>query len=318
MAKVRTRCVVGAICAIGIIGLSVACGGGSSGTGGGSNVATSSSSFLQQYCDLLVPCCSTINKTGDSNKCQQLFGAFVGSAQYDAAAGGKCLDELHAAQSKPTFCNLDSTDSPDCSNVFATGGGGTKQPGEPCSQDSECASQPDGKVRCETSFDSKGGQTRICQDQIVGKAGDTPCVGTKDGNVTTFSGTSATTPPPKGYVCDVANSIYCDGTSLKCTAMADVGGACTGSSYSCVKTAYCDTSIMKCAARLAVDADCSKAFSGCVDGAYCDQTSKKCTAALATGSPCTTSQQCGKAQCVNGKCDASSGGNLGLALICAS
>jgi hypothetical protein len=304
----------------------LACGGSSTGSGGGSSggssVASTSSSFCQQYCDLLVPCCSTINKTGDSNKCQQLFSALAGSATYDSAKGSKCLDELRTAQSSPTFCNMDSSVAPDCSGVLAQGGGGTKQPGEPCTADTDCATQTDGKVTCATSFDSKtGAETKVCQDQIDGKEGDTPCAGTKDGNTTSFSGSGTQGPPPaRAYICDVANGLYCDGTSLKCTKIQDVGGACSTSGstqYACVKTAYCDFTKKQCVARLDVGADCSTAFDGCVDTAYCDQTTKKCTAALPAGSACTTSQQCGKAQCVNGKCNASSNGNIGLAFICA-
>ena len=81
-----------------------------------------------------------------------------------------------------------------------------------------CAPSPEGKVTCFTQFDSKGGETKVCQLQIVGKAGDTPCIGTKDGEVTSYSTDSGTNaaPPSRGYICNVASGLSCDGTAKQC------------------------------------------------------------------------------------------------------
>jgi hypothetical protein len=296
--------------------LVAACSGG---TSGGSSVATTSDSFLQQYCDLVVPCCSTVMKMGTSAGCQQVYNAVIGSnVTYDGTKGSKCLDELRADQSKPDFCTVSSTDAPDCKNVFKQGSGGAKQPGDTCMQDGDCAPSSDGDVLC-ASFSMNGAETRICQVQIDGKAGDTPCLGTRDGNLTSSFGSGTMMPPAKGYICDVAKGIACSSKTNTCVVIPTTGQPCdtTAYQYACVKTAYCDVGTKMCVDRIAAGSSCAKQPTGCVDTAYCDTTTMMCTATLAAGAPCKTSNQCGSsASCTNGTCQSYSSGSLGLELIC--
>src|SRR5262249_30833992 len=138
---------------------------------------------------------------------------------YDPARGSKCIDELNATQSKATFCDMPTSDVPDCDGFFHENGSsdGTKQPGEPCENTSDCAAQSDGAVVCFTSFDSNQAETRVCQVQLDGKAGDMPCLGTRDGYATYSYGSTAGPPPPRGYVCDLANNVYCSSKTKACT-----------------------------------------------------------------------------------------------------
>ncbi|HEY8078399.1 MAG TPA: hypothetical protein VIF62_29925, partial [Labilithrix sp.] len=150
----------------------------SSGSSGGGSVALSSNDFTSQYCGLIISCCSTIMKTGDQTNCTSLYNALLGGEQYDATAGGKCLDETRAYQSDPNFCKLDSSKTPDCKHAFKEANTGNTQPGSACMQTSDCAASPDGDVNCASYFINNA-ETRICQVQVDGKAGDTPCIGTR-------------------------------------------------------------------------------------------------------------------------------------------
>jgi hypothetical protein len=292
----------------------IACSGGTAGSGGGQ----SSSSFVTDYCNIYAPCCAKAGKRTDGQVCAAFFNAFTSGENYDPVKGQQCLDAARAASNNPDFCDKGFDDTV-CNGVYTKPGGGNAQPGAACTTDSDCAADPGGgKVDCYTDFDSKGGETKTCQVQLVGKAGDTPCLGTKDGNLTSYAFSSDNTPPPaKGYICDVSNKVYCDSTSKACKAIAEVGEDCSSgaSSYACVKTAYCDFSTKKCVARIAVGGDCTANSQACADKSYCDQTSKKCTAQLGAGAPCESSQQCESSSCVNKACG-SGGTDLGTVLLC--
>ena len=302
-----------------VLPLAIACSGSTANTGGsGTGGSSDKDAFFSSYCSVFAKCCATLNKPTDGATCRSLFGALGASYTYDPVKGQACLDELNAASSAPDFCATAGSDQnePSCKQALAQGGGGAKQPGDTCTQSSDCASSPDGSVACQTYFSTDGGnaQTRICQVQIHGKAGDTPCVGTVDGNVTFYSG-SNNTPVPKGYICDKANGVRCDDKTVTCIALVPTGGSCVnGGSDACVTTAYCDTTA-KCVDKLAAGADCSaSAFqSSCQDKLYCDSGTKKCTPALAIGQACTSSDQCTPNSCVNKVC---TGSSLGLSLLC--
>jgi hypothetical protein len=295
----------------------IACSGGSGGGGG----ASTPSSFSQQICQLYASnCCVKAGKSSDPAQCTAFYDAFTKNQQYNGAQGQACIDALNAKASTPEFC-ANGLDEPACQGVFTAPGsaGGTRQPGDTCTEDSDCAPATEGKVECETHFDNKGGETRTCQVQIPGKEGDTPCLGTKDGNLTSFSSSGDQTTPPRGFICDVASGVYCDSTSHACKKIGDVGADCSnGGQYACVKAAYCDFTSHTCVARIPVGGDCgsSTSSSSCADKSYCDQTTKKCTAGLPEGSPCESSQQCESGTCVNKACGKSSSGDFSTALLC--
>jgi hypothetical protein len=282
---------------------------GSSNSGLVTTDASSRDSFITSYCDQFMPCCTKAGLSGNDSACRAFVTAFAPAGSYDPAAGSACLNEVHAASSSPTFCDASSSQAPSCSRVFSSGG--TTQPGGTCQNTSECAPSSQGKVECASVYRNNV-EIRKCQVQIQGKAGDGPCVGTVDGNVTSFSG-SQDDVAPTGYLCNVADGLSCDYKTLKCTPLADVGAHCAGSS-TCVKTAYCDFSSSTCLAKKALGMACTSSSSNeCADGAYCDTTQKLCTALIADGSPCTASNACSSGRCVNNVCGK---GSLSLSLLC--
>jgi hypothetical protein len=280
----------------------IACSGTSS--SGGSGALASEDGYAQGYCTAYAQCCSKIGKTANSTTCQRDLTSRGSYEQYNPTVGTKCLNEINAAQQKSTLCNLDPNDTPSCDSVYSENGGtGTKQPGEACDSTEDCAPSSEGTSGCQSFFNNNV-TTRICQVRIDGKEGDKPCVGTKQGNATISYG-SQNEAQPRGYVCDVANGVYCSQTTQTCTKIPDVGEACdTGTQYACVSTAFCDYTAKKCVARLAVGADCTTNSQGCTSDAFCDTTAtKKCVAIAADGAPCSSYQQCGtNASCTNGVC----------------
>ncbi len=287
----------------------------SSGDSGGS-VASDRDSFIRQLCEQYMPCCAKASKPTDGAVCRAFYGSVTANAAYDAAAGSKCLDEVRAQASSATFCmdGMSSNNSPTCRTVFGNGGG-TAKPGETCSTDGDCAPSSEGTVDC-ASLSKDGATIKKCQIQIAGKAGDSPCVGTVEGNITYYAGSgTATDIPPKGYLCYVKDGVSCDGLTKACKAMGKVGEACTGGSYACTKDAYCDTATKLCAARKPVGAACESYSAQCADGTYCNTTTKVCTASLADGAACKTGSECASRICFNGVCKAATT-NLSTALLC--
>jgi hypothetical protein len=292
-----------------VLGL-LAMGGLSCGDG-----AESASAFVNSYCELLQPCCAMAGLRSDGQQCRAFLGAFASPSAYDKQAGSACLAELRAAAGKPGFCQMsDAFEPAACDGVFGETGGGSKQPGEACTDDDECARSSEGKVECQTAF-AGSTQIRKCQVQIKGKAGDMPCVGTVDGN-TTFLNTGSDV-APRGYLCNLADGLRCDTATDACVALKAVGEACTGSSSSeCVLTAYCDSVQRKCAERKPAGGMCMQSFSRpqCGEGLYCS-TAMTCSAQAADGAACTGDDQCRSDSCVNSKCEAG-GGDFGQALLC--
>jgi hypothetical protein len=288
-----------------------------SSSGNTGSVAGDRDSFISQYCNEFMPCCAQVGKPTDGSQCRAFIGAFAPSTGYDAAAANKCLDEVRAASKSATFCQdgMSSNTAPSCQAVFAQSSGGTRKPGETCSEDDDCASSTEGQVQCQSLY--TGGMTiKKCQVQVVGKAGDSPCVGTVDGNVTSYSSSGETEIPVKGFLCYVKDGLRCDSTTKACKAIPKIGEACESfGSNSCTKDAYCDSSTKLCVARKAVGATCDTFSSDqCAEGTYCNSTTKVCTTALAIGAACTTSQECGENRCVNGKCEKS--GDLTTSFLC--
>jgi hypothetical protein len=300
----------------GISGVVFACSGSGGGGGGGSD----SSSFIAELCGLYAPCCGKLGKPTDGASCRAVYGGLVGSQQYDPGKGSACLSELRALSSTPTFC--DNPSAPSCKGAFKEAGSGNKQPGEECSKDGDCAPSGEGNVNCASNY-SGSSETRACQIELEGKAGDTPCISTRDGNVTSTSFSSSSggdagpqAPPARGFICDVAKGVYCDGKSKACEAIHNVGESCESfDSYACVKTAFCDSLTRKCLGRRAVGEDCSTNSQSCTEKTNCDQVTKKCVAGLPDGTACKTSSQCASDHCVNSKCDPDSG-DLASQLLC--
>jgi hypothetical protein len=306
---------------LGVSGIAFACGGNS--TGGTGAPATDSQSFITEFCNLYAPCCGKVNRPTDGATCRALYGGLLGSQTYDSSKGTACLDEMRAQSNTADYCDSPTAQAPSCKGAFKEGGGGVAQPGEDCTKDGDCASSAEGSVNCASSY-SGSAVTKSCQVELEGKAGDTPCISTRDGNTTSYtssftSGADAgpKRPAARGYVCDLANRVYCNSKTTACEAVNDVGGDCnTSDRYSCVKTAFCDSQLKKCAARVEAGGDCSKNSQSCAEKTNCDQQTKKCIAGLADGAPCTTSNSCASGQCVNGKCDKAGSNDISTQLLC--
>ena len=295
-------------------GASFALGGCSSSDSG----AQSQSDFIAKYCAEFTPCCAKAGRPTDGATCRAFVSAFAPQGGFNVNAANACLGEVHAASSRADFCdNLGGGSVPSCDKVFAKGGGGSVAPGGTCTKSSDCASSTEGKVDCASSF-SGGSTTRKCQVQVVGKAGDSPCVGTVSGNTTSYSGSSSSTDiPSKGYLCNVKDGVYCSSTGA-CTAISPVGGDCSGSSfgYECVPEAFCDFTTKKCVARKATGEPCDTFGESCVPADYCESTSKTCEPKVADGAACSDSQSCASGNCVNKKCEKNGLSDFGLAFVC--
>jgi hypothetical protein len=308
-----------AVASVATASIVVACSSGSGSTAG----AADSGTFVAEICALYAPCCGKVNKPTDGAQCRAFYGAATSASKYDSAKGSDCLAELRALQSNTDFCENGTSKATSCKRAFKQGSGGTKAPGEDCADDGECAPSAEGEAECATSYGSSATTTKACQIQVDGKEGDTPCVATRDGNTTfgvgsfTSGDAGAPRPPAKGYVCDLANKVFCDSKTDACTKIQEVGATCdTSNTRACVAGAYCDFATKKCLARLAVGADCSKSPSSCVEKSTCDTATKTCLAGLPDGSPCTSGSKCGSSSCINGKCGGSSSGGLTTQLLC--
>lgn len=302
----------------------VACSGGtgssSSGTvpGGGTDRAA----FVDEFCNAIGQCCARVNKPANPAQCKQLLDQLAGQLEYDGAKGTQCLASVRSRQGSPAFCD-DVTPDDSCNGVFREKGasGGTKQLGEACEKDGDCVSSPEGKVDC-----TYAGANKFCQVSIeFGREGDGPCSYTKDGNTSTSetsgsAGSEAgTTNPPRAYVCNVADGLYCQ-NGQACTKIGAPGQPCSTSNYSsfqCGKNGFCDYKSKTCIERLGVGGDCSTSSNICREDTRCDTTSRKCVAKLADGQPCESSLDCTSERCTNKVCAAkSSGDDESLKLFC--
>jgi hypothetical protein len=286
------RAALGSLLAVAAV---VACGSSDSGGSGGSS---SSDNFITQYCELLNPCCQRAGLPTDGKQCRTLYTAVAGSAEYDAAAGEQCLAAIRRTSSTADFCTT-SQSPPECSKVYKDKGGGTKQPGEQCSQDADCASSAEGEVECNTHFVGSSTEKK-CQLRIKGKEGDKSCLGTVTGTTTSL-GFGSSEFVAKGYLCHTSEGLYCDSKTRACTKIVPIGGACA-ESQQCVTEAYCDFAGKKCVELGKEGADCTGS-STCAKGLGCDTAAtQKCKALKKEGEACTASQECSTSNCTNGKC----------------
>jgi hypothetical protein len=312
--------------ALGALVSAAACGGSTGGGGGGSSGATTSdpvdeTTFADQFCTLLEPCCADAGLSTNGQSCRVWIALAASQGSYNASAAGACLAAGRAASGQPGFCT-NAVDPPSCSQVFRKTG--TVAAGGACAKDSECAPSADGnKVQCfvQTQFvDGGTSQTGACEVQIqTGAAGTSPCVGTFSGGMgvtVTQYDWSGEPPPATAYLCDANSGVHCDGKTHACTAAAPVGASCS-TTTDCVSSAYCNFGggPAQCVPRVALGAACTGSAS-CVADAYCDTTGH-CASQLASGAACGTNKQCQSGSCINGACaQGNSGANLGLQLFC--
>ncbi len=286
----------------------------------GSGSASSASGFGQEFCQLLAPCCADAGLSTNGTVCQAFVGEAMSMGTYDASAGQACISALQGASKSSTFCTDFGGNLPQCNDVFGPAGGGAG-PGKPCNTSSDCAKASGGSAVCYsvTNFvDGGTNSTSTCVQTQAGKAGQSPCVGTVQGDTTTFALTPGP-PPEMGYTCDVADGVYCDSNTQKCIALVATNQACTGTAQ-CVTSDYCGfvsgSTRQTCQPRAPIGASCPFSSTGnpCVANAYCDTNTNTCQQQIGNGASCSTSQQCASGNCNNGKCSGTT--NLALGLLC--
>lgn len=289
----------------------VACSGGAGSTtfnqGGGSAPETGTE-FVAAFCELYMPCCSAASLPSDGARCRALLDEASQKGAYDRAAAQRCLDGVKRMQSSGELCAGDSGDDM-CDGVFAAPDSGSKAPGEACEEDAQCAKSAEGDTQCAYSGSGK----RICQVQLRGTDGAAPCLGTKDGNVTTYRSTGDE-PPSRGFICDTEDQLFCESESGKCAKLAPAGAACEGGD-GCQSGLYCDFMERKCAPRKAAGSECQTAFE-CQKTADCKGSPRKCVDRAPDGAPCKTGLECASQTCANDKCGGSGASSLGIALLC--
>jgi hypothetical protein len=238
----------------------------------------------------------------------RFFSSLQVTATYDSAKGADCVKWLRDSTRDYAVCLGEQPPPASCAEAIVAPAG-THLPGEACSTVADCAPSSEGEVECHLDIVQSTTTTK-CQLQLRGQAGDAPCLGTRDGLTTAgpvFEGGA----PARGYVCDLADGVYCDGTA--CAPVSPVGGPCDEARL-CDTSSYCDASA--CVARKALSAPCD--WDGeCWTGLICDRATGACAVRLATGAPCTDSAQCESSICSSGVCvTGGSDDNLGLSFIC--
>ena len=272
------------------------------------NSKSDAEKFVDDFCVEVIKCCTQVGLGSADWMCHKRMTMASAGGTYNASEGNACLAEVRAQQSAGVFCSGQKT-TPSCDAVYTTVKKGTTQPGEPCNADSDCAPSSDGDVGCASLYlDST--LVQKCQVRVQGKAGDSPCVGTKSGSA--FSGrqpSGATDIAPRAFACDHADNLKCKDEA--CVALSEIGSSCK-TSDDCVANAYCNDSTGLCATLVAVGGACTD--SECAAGAYCDSNTGTCVAKVAGGKACATSDECLSDNCASGVCQGT--GNTTLDLMC--
>lgn len=273
------------------------------------------SQFAEAYCDLMMPCCREAGLNSNPQNCRMWISWAGSDSSFDEAKGNACLAAMRAASSKPEFCTLEDDvveDDGACSEVFTSVG--TVQPGGACEWDEDCAGSPEGPGECR-SYDEGQERFSMCIIAADGRAGDAPCIATRNGSITFYEYTDK--PPLFAYICDEANGVHCDkvGETYTCVARPVLGEPCSNFE-SCVQTAYCDPVSDTCVERLPPGSACTD-DGECEDAAFCDDSGNvwTCTAKRPVGATCTSFTECASGWCEDGKCDGGSA-NIGLQLLC--
>jgi hypothetical protein len=276
------------------------------------------SSFVQQFCALVTPCCAAAGLSTTGDQCDLLATTATSGSGYSESTAQACLSAAQAEQTAGTFCTTLGGDIGSCTQVFQQGSGSV-QPGQPCQEDADCAPAAGGGAAC---FDvgvveDAGASTgAVCVQTTAGQAGQGPCIGTQEGDVTSYAWTGTGAAPTTAYVCSIATGSYCDAASQKCVALAAVGQPCTSDS-TCVTSAYCNSSTVSpvCATRLADGSSCATAPTACLTTSACNPVTNVCQALIAAGGACESDVECASGSCVADTC-ASGAANSPVTVYC--
>lgn len=274
-----------------------------------SGISDAAKAFTDEYCALIDPCCTAESLR---SQCATYVTNEVMAGTYDDAGGTACLDALRLRQSSSDFCGGFAAGTGftnqwavvrECDSVFGTHG--SIPPGDACTQDSDCASGPNGGAICTFTANAQAQFTQVCA-QTTAKVSDGPCLGTIIANFGT-EGVNSPPSPAQGVFCEQKNGVFCDDTTHLCVPVHGIGGACTDILHCDNVTTYCNFNTNKCEARLPLRATCAgHLLSECDGTAYCNSTTMACTPAGGTGATCSTTftnpPDCLAGQCNNGTC----------------
>lgn len=298
-----------------LLGCAVVGCSGSGSSGGGTASPITAQDFLQAWaqaiCKNIAGCCQTSGYPYDASACESaLVSEFPAppGAKYDAQAASACVQEAASLASgchswvDPTRKALNAA----CDPVFT----GSLQLGQPCNNDVQCASGPNGEHRLCTY--SKSTASQVCTAITRGKAGDActeTCTELADGqfDCSDLQGGAVT-------ACFTNDGLHCSSTGT-CAAQLSVGQSCT-SSFDCKSGTHCDLMSGQCAAQLPLGGACFE-DKDCVAGAFCNMTTSQCEAQRSDGASCTTSNQCKSDQCVQSGTQAVCSSSLASPDLCA-
>lgn len=253
-----------------------------------------SSGFADRICAVYAPCCAKAGLAGPQSSCRMMYGSVHPT---DQALADQCLSDMEAQAQDPKFCDFELDEPESCQKAFPDGSGGTKQPGETCSEDEDCA----GDAHCD-GFGSEPGKCAVFVVVPEGAA----CIGEKKGSGKSWSGD-----PQNDQItlCNYNDGLVCN--TGKCAKRAAVGGSCSNAS-DCVDEAYCKSGA--CVARQTAGSACSGFGDECTLDTYCVDSSKTCEPRRPDGETCTEGDQCLSDYCSKGVCKHNSG-MAGLVLM---
>lgn len=244
--------------------------------------------FVREACASFAHCCK------GPSICEKTFEAKLATRAWDPILGGACLASLK----KSTSCggDLEEGFGPKlgaCTVLLAPGG--QKQPGEACVATRDCAASTEGKVECVANR---------CQLQVVGKVGDTDCIGTLDGEE--LVSITVKEPPARAHLCSLAEGAFCDVTTHTCMPVGKKDDECSlSNALACGPDAWCDLARNTCMPRNGEKSSCHDTVTSnsCAKTAYCDLRKYSCTNKKADGERCSfSSRECASGICWNGVC----------------
>jgi hypothetical protein len=243
--------------------------------------------FIAQLCREYAECCRAAGRPDDGAACRAALTPLLPEGRFDAGNAQGCLEE---ERGKATSCDGSFLFSATCNKTLAVSG--PKGAGETCELSADCAPPEAGAAWCLTSQD---GSLR-CRVGHPGTAGDAPCIGDKDGDITRFPITDGA---HEGYICDRGDGLACSDSTGACEPLSPVGGACSDDNE-CAPSAFCDSSGDVCRARYARGEPCIVSDE-CEASDYCND-DDVCAPRFAQGEACAYSAQCLSEECTDQKC----------------
>jgi len=261
--------------------------------------------FIESYCTTIEACCvaNAYRAAPDVASCKTQL-AHMGFS-HDPAVQSGCLADVQSRAGTATCAPSVADLSGPCARLFYEPGG-TKAPGERCTERGQCAGAPGTITLC----------ADLCIQMASGKAGDGPCLGNAYGggviNAIPLSQPGTTDRIASGYICDRGAGFYCayatDPAQQKCQALGAAGASCDtlAMAMACAAGACADDHT--CQAVVSTGEPCSNEVRAVCDSANtCDFSGNGgvCVARAPAGTPCADDSQCTTNYCAtDGHCSA--------------